>query len=332
MSVRSFYIALLCMAVVNGSSLMGQNLVPNGSFEDYTSCPDEWSQLAGNVVGWDACANSPDFFHGCRDSSDLGVPFNWRGYQQAAHGQGYGGVITYQWNAPSYREFICTNLAQALVPGVPVHLSMKVALGGFGSYWLYSPKWTTRGIGMLLTTQPFEWSTGSAYPNVAHLFMDTVFTDTTAWVLLSTTYVPDSVYQYVTLGNFFEDSLSALTLLDSVFGNQNVAYVYIDEICVTAAGSDCDFANAVATRSFASWAITSPFNDRLVITFGRTLEQETELILFDTGGRRLAHRTIPPGSSVLEWPIHGLASGIYVVHCLDIEQGPASLRVFHVSP
>ena len=311
---------------------VAQNLVENGSFEDYTYCPDYWGQVAGNVTGWDVCANSPDFFHACRDSADLGVPFNWRGYQQAAHGQGYAGVITYQWNAPSYREFICTALAQPLLPGVPVSLSMNVALGGFGSYWLYSPRWTTKGIGMLLTTEPFEWSTGSLYPNTAQVYMDALFTDTTAWMPLSATYVPDSAYQYLTIGNFFEDSLSEVTLLDTVFGNQNIAYIYIDEVCITPTGMACDFAESLDAHSSDTWHIGTPFGEHLEITFGRALEERMELLLCAADGRTVARRMIAAGSLRNDWPVYGLANGFYVVCSTFQDKNFKPLRVLHVSP
>jgi hypothetical protein len=327
-----FRFRILLFLAVSSVLAPAQNLVPNGSFEAYTDCPDYWNQLIGNVAGWDVCSPSPDFFHACRDSSDFGVPYNWRGYQHASHGQGYGGVGTFQWNAPNYREFICAELAQQLSPGVPVDLSMKVALGVFGSYGLYSPKWTTTGIGMLLTTQPFVWSSGSACPNTAQLYMDTVFTDTANWVLLSTTYVPDSAYQYVILGNFFEDSLSSPIILDTVFGNLNGAYAFIDEVCITPAGMYCDFANVVGSLSLSNWRVTSPFSERLEITFGSVLEVATDLMLYDAGGRLIARRTIAAGSMGVEWPVCGLANGVYVVLAANKEPKFKPIRVLHVSP
>ncbi|MEO8066525.1 MAG: hypothetical protein ABI599_02405, partial [Flavobacteriales bacterium] len=301
-------------------------------FEDYTSCPDYWDQLGGNVAGWNTCANSPDFFHTCRDSSDFGVPLNWRGYQEASHGQGYGGVISYQWNASHYREFICTELSQPMLPGAPMDLSMKVAMGGAGSYWLFSPKWTTRGIGMLLTTEPFEWSTGSLYPNNAQLFMDAVFTDTSNWVVLSTTYVPDSVYRYITLGNFFDDSLSLPVLMDTVFGNQNIAYVYIDEVCIAPVGMGCDFASGIEPAAFGEWQVYSPFSESIQITFTRTLERGVELFLHDIDGRLAAQRWVDAGTTNLVWPVHQLASGLYVLRSTEKNPGLKPICVLHLTP
>lgn len=303
-----------------------QNLVVNGSFEEYSSCPSDWNQFGGNVVGWDVCAPSPDFFHACRDSSDLGVPFNWRGYQHASHGQGYVGVGTYQWNAPNFREVICSPLSVPLSLGVAVDLSMKVALGGFGSYGLMSPKWTTKGIGMLLTTEPLEWPLIS-YPNRAHLYMDMVFTDTANWVVLSTTYVPDSVYRYIAIGNFFEDSLSFPTLLDTVFGTLAGAYVYVDEVCVAQEGMGCDFPDLIAMPSVSPWRVVSPFNDRLRISFGSPLERATELVLSDSSGRMVARLLTSTGDTDVDWLLGSLRSGIYVLYSTGFAHNMPPLRV-----
>jgi hypothetical protein len=279
----------------------------------------------------DACANSPDFFHACRDSTDLGVPFNWVGYQQASHGQGYGGVITYKWNAPNYREFICTVLSEPLIPGVSVDLSMKVALGCFGSYWLNSPRWTTRGIGMLLTAQPFVWSTSSSYPNTAQLYMDTVFTDTTNWALLSGTFVPDSAYQYVTLGNFFEDSLSALTLLDTVFGNLNCAYVYIDEVCISYNPADCRTHSGIHAVDHAQPLIfPNPVSDDLRVAL-RSFSRSVTLSICDIAGRLIEKYPMQPSTRELTLDVSYLPEGVYVLHVSDGANSFAPIRFVHVS-
>jgi hypothetical protein len=321
---------LFFLAALLGAAAHAQNLVPNGSFEDFDYCPNYWSQFGDNVVGWDVCSPSPDFFHTCRDSTDFGVPFNWRGYQQASHGRGYSGVGTYQWNAPHYREFVCAELSEALIPGAPVDLSMKVALGGFGSYWLYSPRWTTRGIGMLLTTQPFSWSTGSVYPNTAHLYMDTIFTDTLNWELLSTTYLPDSAYQYVTIGNFFEDSLSALTLLDSVFGNQNIAYVYIDEVCVSYDASACGFNSGVnESDQFQPLLFPNPVDEELHVAMPYNSKSVTFWVR-DVAGRIMMKLQATSSSRDRTLDVSSLPEGVYVLRVTDGANSFAPVRFVHI--
>src|SRR5690606_30479231 len=62
---------------------VGQNLVPNPSFEEYLECPFSTVELQNQVIGWYSWNESPDFFYEC--SNDLaglaGVPGNVFGYQ-----------------------------------------------------------------------------------------------------------------------------------------------------------------------------------------------------------------------------------------------------------
>ncbi len=74
---------------------MGQNLVPNHSFETITSCPNGLSQIYKSppwFITANSFNNSPDLFNQCDSSSSViscGVPQNYFGFQQANSGIGY---------------------------------------------------------------------------------------------------------------------------------------------------------------------------------------------------------------------------------------------------
>ena len=116
-----------------GSAVQAQYLVPNWSFEEYSNCPEEANQLNGNVTGWSTSAPSPDYFNECGTSADYGIPSNRLGFQWAAEGSGYAGVVTYVQNVAHAREIIYAQLLMPLTIGVPAYLSMKIALGGFSN-------------------------------------------------------------------------------------------------------------------------------------------------------------------------------------------------------
>ena len=61
----------------------GQNLVPNGSFEEYGECPNNGAQI-DRAIGWSAFRRSPDYFNSCDEGSVASVPFNFIGEQFAA--------------------------------------------------------------------------------------------------------------------------------------------------------------------------------------------------------------------------------------------------------
>ena len=114
--------------------------------------------------------NSADYFNSCNGGSVVGVPFNQFGYQAAAEGVGYMGMATSSpRGGPWYRELVGIELSQPLIPGVPVCLSFKTAMGGFGSWSGNSSPYSCKGIGLQFFLEyPTDWST-YLYPNTAAL-------------------------------------------------------------------------------------------------------------------------------------------------------------------
>lgn len=70
------------------------NLVSNGSFENYSSCPTGFGSIA-LAVGWLNPSNStPDYFNSCYTFADhfADVPLNCLAYQDARTGDAYAGI------------------------------------------------------------------------------------------------------------------------------------------------------------------------------------------------------------------------------------------------
>ena len=177
-----------------------QNLVPNPSFEDTVSCPDNFNQVA-RCLGWSVSKDSPDYFHSC-DTQGFGVsiPLNAFGYQQAATGNAYCGFYTF--NSPAtYREIIGTQLTSALNIAEKYYISFKVSLGDpvFNLLDCASNK-----IGALFSTVPYSLANPAPINNFSHVYSASVIVDSINWVTISGSFVADSAYQYIHLGCFFE--------------------------------------------------------------------------------------------------------------------------------
>ncbi|MDO9187033.1 MAG: hypothetical protein Q7W13_13545 [Bacteroidia bacterium] len=69
------------------------NLVPNPSFEQYSSCPSTECGIS-LATGWYSAGYTPDYFNGCA-SWPFGAPQNAAGYQYPASGNAYALVGTY---------------------------------------------------------------------------------------------------------------------------------------------------------------------------------------------------------------------------------------------
>ena len=313
-----------------GTAGLAQNLVPNGSFEEYNYCPDHWSQFDDNVVAWSACGNSPDYFNACRDSIDLGVPLNLFGNQSPSDGFGYAGIATFYQNSPFNREIICAQLTEPLPIGVPVYLSMKVARGGYGTSQNMSAGWSSKGVGMRLSLEPLDWPPGS-YPNGAHLYLEEVLLDTSDWTALVGEVISDSAYRYVSIGNFFEDSLSAPVQLDSI--GAWASYVFVDDICVSLEFGDCDIVEGITSIGESmECSVVSPFSEQLYLTIGEGLEGPLEVRVFDVNGRLFLSHWLTQGQRSLEWVTADWANGLYLLSVQGSMGAAKPIRIVHVSP
>ncbi|MBK9401743.1 MAG: T9SS type A sorting domain-containing protein [Bacteroidetes bacterium] len=203
------------------------NLVPNPSFEDTISCPSFLDNMQ-DVQDWSSYGNSADYFNGC-NSTAMNVPNNSFGYQLSHSGSAYCGVITYlKGTSPlgnNYREFVGVQLLSPLQIGTRYYFSFYAVSAQYSNIGFFS-----NNIGLRFFTTPFSKLNPAPVNNFAHIKLDTLLTDTVNWHKLSGSFIADSNYQYVSIGNFF-DYLNTDTLMYITF--PECAYSYIDDVCVT---------------------------------------------------------------------------------------------------
>jgi hypothetical protein len=210
---------------------MGQtNLVVNPSFEDTVSCPTADNQI-NNAFGWiNYSDQSPDYFNACSSSPDVTVPNNWGGYQQASSGNAYCAVSAFFPNTPNKREIIGSNLSENMVIGTKYFFSMKVNLS-INS--IASSSYACNKLGVRFSTVPYSLSSPVPINNFAHVYTDSIITDTLNWVTITGSFVADSVYSHIALGNFFDDSNTDTVKIASGTPTFIFAYYYIDDVCVS---------------------------------------------------------------------------------------------------
>ena len=208
-------IAHVCVAQVN--------LVPNPSFEDTVACPNSTNQV-DRAVGWYPSRNSPDYFNGCDWINGLvGVPFNAAGFQYANTGNAYCGFISFAHNGPNYRETFTCELSTTLVIGKKYNVSFYVSWAG--KYRMASNK-----LGILFSTSNYDTSLNAPIGNYCQVYTDSIITDSVNWTLIHQSFIADSNYSYLSVGNFFDSSMvDTIRPLPS-----SMAYYYVDDISVTA--------------------------------------------------------------------------------------------------
>ncbi|MEO8587729.1 MAG: T9SS type A sorting domain-containing protein [Flavobacteriales bacterium] len=300
---------LLCVAAPRCAA---QNLVPNPSFEEYTICPDSPGQ-ADLSTSWLKFRWTPDYFNSCNANDYCDVPRNAFGYQPAATGSAYAGVVTYDSLQTDFREYLGVELIEPLSPGLSVYLSFKIAPGGWGWYAAQRFRYTTDRIGMFFTTQPWSGTVGPI-PNTAAAYLEYPLLDTVNWTTITGTYIPDSAYTYVVLGNSFRDSLTN-TLLQDGSAAYPGAYVYFDDVCVSVNPDDCLMAAGV--RQYATDAVVLAPNPATSALTVRGLAPGTRASIHDALGRQVWAGATTAGT--WSFDVGAWARGTYVLRVVHDE-------------
>lgn len=307
----------------------GQNLVPNGSFEEYIDCPTSFGYWS-DVVGWiSPYTQSADYFNSCAENIACSVPFNDFGYQEAADGQAYMGIFTWVTSFGGYyREVIAAQLLEPLQPGVPIFISFKASPGGFGNNHNNSATWAAKGPGMNFFTHiPSDWQ-NYLFPNDAAVDMPTVLSDTSNWVTISGIYVPDSAYTWLAIANFYENDLSFLEPLDDS-GTSDGAYSFIDDVCISYNPNYCWGGSTGLDDNDALPILTGVFDGYRLLIHGVGNIGEARLFLTDVSGRVIWNGRYPSGVTELSIELPELSPAFYFL-TIQTERGLSqTTRLLH---
>ncbi len=240
-----FYITILISVLLNHTWAQ-QNLVYNGDFEEYSSCPQNESspfqspKEIEKCVGWKAPTyGTSDYFNTCatnpivNPNSALGeqIPFNGNGYvggffSSYSGGAGYDGYSGIMW-----WEYIQGKLVLPLEQGRIYKLSLELSLAEYSDLMISE-------FGVYFSEFPI------ATPNTAALnvvpqcvFHESYyFRDTVNWIHLEQYFLASGNEKYITIGNF-KDNLLTDTLrrydISPMFVNPNATYFYIDNVELT---------------------------------------------------------------------------------------------------
>lgn len=180
-------------------ALVAQNLVPNGSFEDYRVCPGGYSQHPHEfrVDSWRSLTRgTPDYFNTCSEG-EAAVPYNWAGVSDAYDGYGYTGIYTWL-NIKDFREYLHCKLTEPLIKDSLYHIAFRYKLSSYSKY-------STDRIGLLLsdTLETLYHDRPLKIPPTVEFVKDSALTpETGAWELATAEYRATGNEQFLTIGNF----------------------------------------------------------------------------------------------------------------------------------
>ena len=223
------------------------NLVPNPSFEDTLACPAALSQM-DKAAGWSSYKLTPDYYNYC-NGAQAGVPSNQPGFQYARTGVAYAGFITISRGSSNTREILGAQLNQQMQIGQTYYVSFYVNRSYNSAVFNNYNNMATNKIGVRFSTisYPNFWTEPIPINDTAHVYTNTIITDTVNWVKISGTFIADSAYNYIAIGNFYTDSHTSIIQLDSI---ATLAYYYIDDICVSTDSNYCNSISGITNIDF----------------------------------------------------------------------------------
>ncbi|HKR03152.1 MAG TPA: T9SS type A sorting domain-containing protein [Bacteroidia bacterium] len=286
-----------------------QNLVQNPSFEDTVSCPIGPDEM-DKSVGWSSYSYSPDYMHSCSMPGSVSVPDNWGGYQQAATGNAYGALAGFGsgWIGPNVREFIGGHLLQPLSIGTKYYVSFKISLT-INSGILANC--ACNKMGAMFSTVTYDVFNPAQVTNSPPIYSDSLITDSVNWTRISGSFIADSSYQYIIIGNFFSNNNTDTLVIDDFDGSHLCygAYYYLDDVCVSTDSLNCNSPTGLQQiKQIAGLSLfPNPFSDKLNITIKRN--ELVEISLFDVTSRKIFNQTFTNSISI---NTEQLAKGIYL--------------------
>ncbi|MCB0371645.1 MAG: OmpA family protein [Muricauda sp.] len=242
MYIRSTYILPQIAIALFFSMSFSQNLVRNGGFEEYTSCPVKMSNLNRDAEYWSAPSlGTTDYFNEC-SRTKLGIPMNFKGKQEAYEGSAYAGL--YLFAPKDYREYIQISLTETLEKGsryrLTLHLSLSEKSDGavkdIGAVFSQKPlsihtkRQLSQGVlsSVAVETTPIKQFPASGF-----------YEDKQKWMELSFDIVGKGFENYLVLGNFKSNAgTSFLNLKQGTDDQDRYSYYYLDDISLTYLGPE----------------------------------------------------------------------------------------------
>jgi hypothetical protein len=290
---------IFCFFIAAGKFTHGQNLIPNGDFEMYSSCPTSVTQITlatpwmNPSIGGQTSAGTPDYFNSCSGGL-VGIPYNFFGYQDAFSGVGYSGVILWSGIAPEVREYIQAPV-DPLISGACYEFKMYVNLSDESQH-------ATDAIGVY-----FSDTAIINIPNYYHLSFIPQITnaagnmlDTLNWTEISANYTATGSEKYILIGNFKPDSATASPLIN-ISAQLKTAYAYIDQVSLSICTGISDMEPSLSYSIYPN-----PFSDQLIVE--NENDELTEITLFDAVSKKIMHHEF---RKLISLNTADLANGIY---------------------
>lgn len=281
---KLFILSLFFSAMGNA-----QNLVPDPGFEDtnnvfcgiystadFNSTFNYWSApTSGTPDAFSTQINPSCWNH--QPYSTYPGPICLKGSSMPETGNMFAGFFAYTIDGLNQREYIQTPLASATIPGLYYKVEFYLSLAD-------NTEKSTNSIGIYFSTSAVTSGNDQPLFYTPQISTSSFISDTSSWILVSDTFQATAAFNYLTIGNFNDDS-NTTTLLNPGGGTGAGCYgvyYFIDDVSVT----PLKFSGINDLLSnFHVTVFPNPATNFLTIESDNPFP--VEIIIYDLSGRKL---------------------------------------------
>ena len=207
--------------------VVGQNLVPNGDFEYYTSCPTGVAEINLAFPWYDPNSASSDYYNTCAPlTTGVCVPMPYSGaivFQYAHSGVAYAAIECALNIGLSEREYIQVPLTSPLFANQCYYVEFYTNKSN-------NDKYTVNNIGAYISSTAINCPMNFPMNLTPQILLPSnpVIYDSVNWTKIYGIYQATGGESYLTIGNFKYDS-STVFQIDST-QPYTQAYYYIDDV------------------------------------------------------------------------------------------------------
>jgi len=214
------------------ASVMAQNLVPNGDFEEYDQCPTWSNQFNGYVSDWSIPFGVNNYYNACGHTNTINFP-------SRNNSRGNATFITYRRNSnENPRTYLRNQLTRPLQRGEIVYISYWIYDWGGRSF--YTEDFSIYFSDTLVTRQLEDGKKWIDLPAQVN-WTGGIIRDTGVYVPITGCFVAEGGEEYITLGNFkHPDSMR----LDSMHVRPQGNILALDDVKILS-GGQVDFQDTV---------------------------------------------------------------------------------------
>ncbi len=289
------------------------NIIPNPSFEDFSSCPTYLFQIDRAIPWFSPSQLSAGYYNSCANITfpPIGVPYNGGcNYLLPKTGNAYAGIYAEQ-SQDNRRTYLEVKLTEPLKANTGYHAGfwicmydcLYLAMDMAGMYFSVDSVWCPQN-----QIPPVYLI--NAVPQVNNT-SGNVLTDTANWTLISGYFKADGGEQFLVIGNFYP--WNQTTWYWTQMQGYPRAYYFIDDVFVyedslTTGAPQNNPQPDPGIRFFPN-----PTGDKINFHTEGQITEKIVVTLYTMDGRKVKEIILPYLQKETETDISGIPEGFYMV-------------------